>query len=94
MHHKAPHRPWEPDEKHTAQFADRWIPEPETLWDDYATRTDALHENQQSVAADLTRRDLKLAPPAALAGAALNALAGGQARHGYDDRAWTARRSR
>ena len=66
LHHKAPHRPWEPDATHRAQFADRWIPEPETLWDTYATRTDALHENLQRVATDLTRRDLKLEPPADL----------------------------
>ena len=39
LHHKAPHRPWEPDAAHHAQFASRWIPEPETLWDTYATRT-------------------------------------------------------
>jgi arylsulfatase A-like enzyme len=64
LHHKAPHRPWEPDATHGAQFANRWIPEPETLWDSYATRTDALRENQQRIADDLTRRDLKLEPPA------------------------------
>jgi hypothetical protein len=29
LHNKAPHRPWEPDATHRAQFADRWIPEPE-----------------------------------------------------------------
>jgi len=69
LHHKAPHRPWEPDATHRAQFANRWIPEPETLWDSYATRTDALRENQQRVADDLTRRDLKLEPPADLGGA-------------------------
>jgi arylsulfatase A-like enzyme len=69
VHHKAPHRPWEPDATHRAQFADRWIPEPETLWDSYATRTDALHENQQRVADDLTRRDLKLEPPPGLSDA-------------------------
>ena len=69
LHNKAPHRPWEPDDTHRAQFADRWIPEPESLWDSYETRTDALHENQQRVAADLTRRDLKLEPPAGLEGA-------------------------
>ena len=73
LHHKAPHRPWEPDPAHRAQFADRWIPEPETLWDNYATRTDALRENQQRVAGDLTRRDLKLEPPADLSGTALAA---------------------
>jgi len=68
VHHKAPHRPWEPDAAHRAQFASRWIPEPETFWDSYATRTDALHENEQRVADDLTRRDLKLEPPPELAG--------------------------
>jgi arylsulfatase A-like enzyme len=71
LHHKAPHRPWEPDATHRAQFADRWIPEAETFWDSYATRTDALHENLQRVAADLTRRDLKLPPPQGLEGTAL-----------------------
>ena len=68
VHNKAPHRPWEPDEVHRAQFADKWIPEPETFWDSYATRTDALHENLQRVAGDMTRRDLKLVPPADLKG--------------------------
>jgi arylsulfatase A-like enzyme len=68
VHHKAPHRPWEPDAAHRAQFANRWIPEPETFWDSYATRTDALHENLQRVAGDTTRRDLKLEPPADLKG--------------------------
>ena len=71
LHHKAPHRPWEPDSAYRAMFADRWIPEPSTFWDSYATRTDALHENQQRVAADLTRRDLKVPPPQGLTGAAL-----------------------
>ena len=64
LHHKAPHRPWEHNEEHRHEFASRWIPEPPTLWDDYTTRTDALHENEQRVARDLTRRDLKLPPPA------------------------------
>jgi len=63
-HHKAPHRPWDPDEKHKAMFANKKIPEPETLWDDYATRTDAIKECTQNVFKDMTRRDLKLVPPA------------------------------
>ena len=66
MHHKAPHRPWEPTDAHAAHFAGRRIPEPVTFWDTYATRTDALHENQQRVAADLTNRDLKRTPPPGL----------------------------
>jgi arylsulfatase A-like enzyme len=72
-HHKAPHREWTPDEKHRLMFESRVIPEPPTLWDDYATRTDALHENQQRVADDLTRRDLKLVPPPGLEGTAREA---------------------
>ena len=68
LHHKAPHRDWTPDEKNRAKFANRKIPEPPTLWDDYSTRTDALQENQQTTAKDLTRRDLKLEPPADLRG--------------------------
>jgi arylsulfatase A-like enzyme len=71
MHHKAPHRPWQPTDSHAAHFAGKRIPEPVTLWDSYATRTDALHENEQRVAADLTNRDLKLPPPQDLAGAEL-----------------------
>jgi arylsulfatase A-like enzyme len=76
LHHKAPHREWTPDEKHRQMFEKRVIPEPPTLWDDYATRTDALHENQQRVADDMTRRDLKLEPPAGLTAAERNAWLG------------------
>ncbi|XZE54165.1 sulfatase family protein [Planctomycetaceae bacterium SH139] len=68
LHQKAPHRAWLPDERNKALFKDKQIPEPETLWDDYATRPAALPENQQTVAKDLTRRDLKLEPPAELQG--------------------------
>ena len=71
-HHKAPHRSWEPDEKHRAMFAGKHIPEPATLRDDYATRTDALRECRQKVFDDLTRYDLKLVPPADLQGQARN----------------------
>ncbi|HWY73990.1 MAG TPA: sulfatase [Verrucomicrobiae bacterium] len=69
-HHKAPHRSWEPDEKHLAMFARRHIPEPESLHDDYATRTDAIRECTQKVFNDLTRFDLKLKPPPGLEGKA------------------------
>jgi len=72
LHHKAPHRAWEPDRRNEAIFKNRVIPEPATLWDDYSTRPAALPENQQTVAKDLTRRDLKLEPPSDLAGPARN----------------------
>ena len=70
LHHKAPHRPWEPDATHKAQFANRWIPEPATLWDRYDTRGGAIRQNAQRVFDDLTRQDLKLAPPPDLSGPA------------------------
>ena len=72
LHHKAPHRAWDPDEQNELLFKDRVIPEPDTLWDDYTTRPAALPANQQTIARDLTRRDLKLTPPASLKGAELN----------------------
>jgi arylsulfatase A-like enzyme len=72
LHHKAPHRAWEPDDRNREKFRDAVIPEPATLRDDYATRPAALPENEQTVRRDLTRRDLKLAPPADLAGPARN----------------------
>lgn len=72
LHQKAPHRGWEPDERNKALFKDKVIPESATLWDDYATRPAALPANEQTVARDLTRRDLKLEPPADLKGPARN----------------------
>jgi arylsulfatase A-like enzyme len=68
LHHKAPHRGWEPDTKHQEMFRNRTFPEPDTLFDDYATRPAALPENRQTIARDLTRRDLKLEPPEDLKG--------------------------
>lgn len=68
LHQKAPHRAWEPATRHIEMFKDKVIPEPETLWDDYATRPTALPINEQTIARDLTRRDLKLTPPADLKG--------------------------
>jgi arylsulfatase A-like enzyme len=68
-HHKAPHRPWDPEPKYMEQFASKKIPEPATLRDDYATRSDAIKECNQKVFTDMNRRDLKLEPPAELKGA-------------------------
>ncbi len=72
LHYKAPHRAWEPDLKNQAKFKNQVIPESETLWDDYQTRPGALPENQQTIARDLSRRDLKLFPPSDLTGPDLN----------------------
>lgn len=67
-HHKAPHREWTPNEKYRKMFENKRIPEPENLRDDYSGRTDAIREQKQSVFRDMTRRDLKLKPPADLKG--------------------------
>ncbi|MEK7781648.1 MAG: sulfatase [Verrucomicrobiota bacterium] len=67
-HHKAPHREWSPDAKHAALFSAKTIPEPETLNDDYATRSDAARTAIMRVDRDLTRGDLKLPPPPGLRG--------------------------
>ncbi len=68
LHQKAPHREWSPDERNKAKFKDAVFPEAETLWDDYATRPAALPENKQTIARDLTNRDLKREPPAGIEG--------------------------
>ena len=36
--HKAPHRNWQPAPRHLDKYKDVTIPEPETLFDDYAGR--------------------------------------------------------
>ena len=71
LHQKAPHRKWQPAERHIEMFKDKEFPEPDTLLDDYATRPAALPENRQTITRDLDRLDLKQAPPAGLEGEAL-----------------------
>jgi arylsulfatase A-like enzyme len=65
-HHKAPHRPWSPAERHRLLWRDRMVPEPATLFADHSGFADAMKLNQQTIANDLTRLDLKLVPPAGL----------------------------
>ncbi len=70
-HHKAPHRPWEPDAKHAHLYDDVEIPEPDTFNDDYATRAAAAREATMRIDGHLTRNDLKITPPPELKGEAL-----------------------
>lgn len=65
IHHKAPHRPWEPDEKHAGLYADP-IPLPATFDDDYATRSAAARHATMRIAEYLAEEDLKLTPPEGL----------------------------
>lgn len=65
-HHKAPHRPWEPDEAHTDMYRDVEIPEPPTFHDDYSDRAQAAAEARMRVDRDLTETDLKEPVPQGL----------------------------
>ncbi|BDZ55769.1 sulfatase family protein [Agromyces marinus] len=66
LHHKAPHRHFEPDEAHMHLFEDEDIPEPSTFRDDYATRADAARAARMRVDRDLRPRDLKADVPEGL----------------------------
>jgi arylsulfatase A-like enzyme len=58
IHHKAPHRPWEPDDLHAAMYEDEHIPEPETFWDDYEHRATAARVAEMRMM-NLNEADLK-----------------------------------
>ena len=49
IHQKAPHRNWIPAEREMSRYEDVEIPEPPNLFDDYATRTTAAHEQNMSI---------------------------------------------
>ena len=68
-HHKAPHRPWDPDEKLMHLYGDTDIPEPETFHDDYSNRASAAKEAKMRVDRDMTDRDLKYPIPEGLTSA-------------------------
>ena len=58
-HHKAPHRHWEPDEKHASMYLNEEIPEPETLYDTYENRAKAAEAAMMRVGLNNDRHDLK-----------------------------------
>ncbi|WP_407272024.1 sulfatase [Radiobacillus sp. PE A8.2] len=62
-HHKAPHRPWLPDEKHADMYEDVDIPEPETFHDNYQNRSNAAKIAEMTVENHLTKKDYKIDPP-------------------------------
>jgi arylsulfatase A-like enzyme len=62
-HHKAPHRHWETDAKHAHMYVDEFIPEPETLLDDYANRSSAPAEARMRVGPHSTTFDLDAGIP-------------------------------
>lgn len=67
VHHKAPHRRWEPGERYRHLYADEEIPRPETFDDDYAGRPAAAMARMR-IMGDLEKADVKDDPPPGLAG--------------------------
>ena len=66
VHHKAPHRPWEPHPKYASLYEDADLAEPPTFDDDYSTRSAAAREARMRIDSDLEAEDLKGQPPAGL----------------------------
>jgi arylsulfatase A-like enzyme len=66
MHHKAPHREWEPALRHLGHDKDRKYAEPDTLFDDYAGRGKAERDQDMTIEKTMKARDLKLTPPPTL----------------------------
>jgi len=62
-HHKAPHRHWEPDEKHAHLYLNEDIPEPETLYDDYANRAAAAEAAEMRMGVHMVPLDIKTEIP-------------------------------
>ncbi len=70
VHHKAPHRAWEPGEKYKHLYEDEEIPPPETFDDDYDGRPAAAAAKMR-IMGDFTETDMKGTPPPELTGAEL-----------------------
>ena len=61
IHHKAPHRPWIPPARYAGWLDDVTIPEPATLFDDYANRASPASMQKMNISRDLTMgSDLKV----------------------------------
>ncbi len=69
VHHKAPHRPWVPHERHRDLYPAGSIPVPLTMWDDHSGRASVVQEVRMTIADDLTDADIKETVPAELLGA-------------------------
>ncbi|MDH3456964.1 MAG: sulfatase [Gemmatimonadota bacterium] len=64
--HKAPHRNWMPGPDHLYTYEDVDIPEPDSLFDDYANRASPAADTEMTIAEHMfPAYDLKITPPAA-----------------------------
>jgi arylsulfatase A-like enzyme len=65
VHHKAPHRSWNPGEAYRHLYENEDIPLPETFDDNYANRPAAAAAKMR-ILGDLNRDDVKADPPPGL----------------------------
>jgi arylsulfatase A-like enzyme len=70
-HHKAPHRPWEPDDKHAHMYDNVKVQEPFNLLDHYEHRSKSAANATLKVGENMTKTDLKRDIPPDLKGDAL-----------------------
>lgn len=64
LHHKAPHRSWQPAARHLHMYDDTTFPEPDTLFDDYATRSSAASEQEMTLRDHMgVEGDVKMGAP-------------------------------
>ena len=63
VQHKAPHRNWMPGGAHIDDLVDSDLPEPDTLFDDYAGRGTASTMQEMTIRDHLSKADLKLEMP-------------------------------
>ncbi len=70
VHHKAPHREWEPGPAYQHLYEDEEIPQPETFNDNYTGRPAAAAAKMR-ILGDLERKDVKADPPDGLSEAEL-----------------------
>lgn len=62
VQHKAPHRNWMPSLDRLHDFEDGDLPEPATLFDDWADNASPARAQEMTIARHLTPHDLKLVP--------------------------------
>lgn len=82
MHHKAPHREWQPGPQELSLYKNVKFPEPATLFDDYSGRGTAEHMQDMTIAKTMRiEEDLKLyKDKSKMAGTGLNRMNEQQAK--------------
>ncbi len=91
IHHKAPHRNWIPPLRYATWLDGVAVPEPATLFDDYANRASPAREQRMTIRDDLSMKtDIKIGPHYAtnLLYAARNAEFAAKAPTGDDLTRW------